>query len=184
MRGAYPGPNTPDHMHLLKHPAHALAIAALLACTVPAARAAGPVYPASMDEAVVLTGWLHVEDLGFEGTTVGLEVNGVTQAVPVSSTGRIDLSLPAGVEAVLHFSHPGHFTKDVVVDTRFAKVGDPGKHLRHVKFAVILEKDLFREGGTYAGPIGGIAFDPDGGCLAVDHNRKLIVGRKNQPMVF
>ena len=132
----------------------------------------------------MLTGWLHVEDLGFEATTVGLEVNGIVQAVPVSSTGRIDLSLPAGVEAVLHFSHPGHFTKDVVVDTRFAKVGDPGKHLRHVKFAVILEKDYFREGGSYAGPIGGIAFDPDGGCLAVDHNRKLIVGRKNQPMVF
>lgn len=160
-----------------------LAVAALFSCTT-LARAAGPLYVPASDEAVVLTGWLHVEDLGFESTSVDLEVNGATLAVPVSNTGRIDLSLPAGVEAVLRFKHPGHLSKEVVVDTRYAKAGDPGKHLRHVKFAVILEKDYLRDGSTYAGPVGGIGFDPDGGCLAIDHSRRLIVGRKNQPMVF
>lgn len=149
------------------------------------ARAEGPPYAPAYEEAVTLTGWLHVEELGFEKASVRLEVNGETLSVPISESGRIDVSLPSGVEAVLRFDHPGHVTKEVVVDTRFAKVGDPGKHLRHVKFAVILEKDYFHDGLAYAGPVGNIGFDAQGGCLAIEHNSKrLVVGRKNQPMVF
>lgn len=149
------------------------------------AYAEGPPYAPAFEEAVTLTGWLHVEELGFEKASVKLEVNGETLSVPVSESGRIDVSLPSGVEAVLRFDHPGHVTKEVVIDTRYAKVGDLGKHLRHVKFAVILEKDYFHDGLTYAGPVGNIGFDAQGGCLAIVQNSKrLVVGRKNQPMVF
>jgi hypothetical protein len=115
---------------------------------------------------------------------VEVEVNGNVQTMHVSKTGRFSLSLPAGLEAVLRFEHPGHLTKEVLVDTHFARTGEPGKHKRHIRFAVILELECLLNNQHYAGPVGSITFDKEGGCAAVDHNRKLIPWRKNKPMVF
>lgn len=137
-----------------------------------------------MDEAVELTGWLHVDDLGFEQTDVQLQMNGASYYVPVSRTGRVDVALPVGVEAVLHFSHPGHVAKEITIDTRFAQAGEFAKHLRHIQFAVILEKDYFHEGIAYAAPVGTMSFDEQGGCLAVAHDNKIVVGRRSQSVTF
>ena len=133
---------------------------------------------------MLLTGWVHVEDLSFDATSVELEVNGEVQLVPLTPTGRFDITLPAGTEAVMRFEHPGHLTKEVVVDTHNARAGAFDEETRHVRFAVILELTRLMAGFTYAGPVGNIAFDKDGGCVAVDHTPKLMVGRRNQPMVF
>lgn len=41
-------------------------------------------------------------------------------------------------------------------------------------------------GMDYAGPVGNVGFDKDGGCLAIEHTRTLVVGRgrSKKPMVF
>jgi hypothetical protein len=161
-----------------------VAAAALLVTIAIPAQAGVPPYQPAADEAVVLTGWLHVEDLTFDQATVQLEVNGEVLSAPISKTGRFDISLPAGTEAVLRFENPGHLSKEVVIDTRYADQGEVGKHLRHVRFAVVLELERRMAGFTYAGSIGNIGFDKDGGCLAIAHTNRLVVGRNNQPMVF
>jgi hypothetical protein len=149
-------------------------------------RAAGPPPASAFDEAVELTGWLHVEDFDFDDATVLLEVNGEIRSVPISKTGRIDISLPVGTEAVLRFEHPGYLTKELLVDTRHARDGYLGRDVRHVRFAVILEEVRLMAGLDYAGPVGNIGFDKEGGCLAIEHTRKLVVGRSRskKPMVF
>lgn len=151
--------------------------------TTPAPLASAPYTPPTND-AVVLTGWVHVEDLSFDNTRVKLEVNGEEHIVPLSPLGRFDINLPVGTEAVLRFEHPGHLPKEVVVDTHDARAGEFKDETRHVKMAVILELERLMAGMTYAGPVGNIAFDKEGGCVAVDRTRKMIVGRKNEPMVF
>lgn len=149
-------------------------------------RAEGPPVPAITYNDVTLTGWLHVDDYDFDDATVQVEVNGDVQTAHVSKTGRFDISLPAGTEATLRFEHPGHLTKEVVVDTRHARDGYVGRDVRHVRFAVILEQERYMGGNIYAGPVGNIGFDKDGGCLTVQHTRKLVVGRSRskKPMVF
>lgn len=150
------------------------------------ARADGPPgAPPAMND-VTLTGWLHVGDYDFDDATIQVEVDGDVQTAHVSKTGRFDISLPAGTEAVLRFEHPGHLTKELLVDTRHARDGYLGRDTRHVKFAVILEQERYMGGLTYAGPVGNIGFDKDGGCLTVEHTRKLVVGRgrSRKPMVF
>ncbi len=135
---------------------------------------------------VTLTGWVHVDDYDFDDATVQVEVNGEIQTAHVSKSGRFDISLPAGTEATLRFEHPGHLTKEVLVDTRHARDGYPGRDTRHVKFAVILEQERYMGGNVYAGPVGNLAFEKDGGCLTVQHINKLVVGRSRsrKPMVF
>ena len=94
------------------------------------------------------------------------------------------MSLPAGTEAVLHFKSPGHLTKDLIVDTRYVNEGKFAKEKRHVKFAVVLELERHLYGFHYDGAAGNIGFDKEGGCMSVEHTRKLVVGRPNQTMVF
>ena len=50
--------------------------------------------------------------------------------------------------------------------------------------AVVLELERHMAGYTYAGPVGSLGFDAQGGCLAVSHDRKLEDGPKQKPMVF
>ena len=156
----------------------------LLACSTSLAKATGAPYTPPAEQEVLLTGWVHVEDLSFDNTTVELEVNGEIHIVPLTQLGRFDINLPVGSEAVLRFEHPGHLTKEVIVDTHDATAGEFKDEQRHVKMAVILELERLMAGFTYAGPVGNIAFDKDGGCLAVDHTRKAVIGRRNEPMVF
>lgn len=160
----------------------ALALTCLMG-TVPARLASSPYTPPAED-AVTLTGWVHVEDLSFDNTRVKLEVNGEEHIVPLSPLGRFDINLPVGTEAVLRFEHPGHLAKEVVVDTHDARAGEFKDGTRHLKLAIILELERLMAGMKYAGPVGNIAFDKQGGCVAVDHTRKMVVGRKNEPMVF
>ena len=135
---------------------------------------------------VTLTGWVHVGDYDFDDATVQVEVNGEVQTAHLSKTGRFDISLPSGTEAVLRFEHPGHLTKELLVDTRHARDGYLGRDTRHVKFAVILEQERYMGGQVYAGPVGNLGFDKNGGCLTVQHTNKLVVGRSRsrKPMVF
>ena len=136
------------------------------------------------DEAVILTGWLHVEDLTMADAVVEVEVNGVTQIAPVNEQGRFTVTLPADAEVLLRFQKPGHLSKEVVVDTRHARTGEPGRKTRHVKFAVIMELERWMGGLAYSGPVGSIGFDPEGGCVAVEHDRKLEPAKRHKVMRF
>lgn len=178
--------STTDHMRTSKTPLIVAAHLALFTTVITPSRAAGPPPASAFGEAVELTGWLHVEDFDFDDATVLLEVNGQISSVPISKTGRIDISLPVGTEAVLHFEHPGHLSKEVLVDTRHARDGYVGRDVRHVRFAVILEESRLMAGMDYAGPVGSVGFDKEGGCLAVQHTRALVVGRSRskKTMVF
>lgn len=172
-------------METMKSPFLLAALVALLTGLVSPSRAAGPPNSPPFQEAVELTGWLHVEDFDFDDATVLLVLNGEVRSVPISKTGRIELALPVGTEAVLRFEHPGHLTKEVTVDTHHARDGHLGRDVRHVRFAVILEETRLMAGMDYAGPVGNMEFDKEGGCLAVQHTRTLVVGRdRNKPMVF
>jgi len=135
---------------------------------------------------VTLTGWVHVGDHDFDDATIEVEMNGDVRTAHVSKTGRFEIALPVGTEAILRFEHPGHLTKEVLVDTRHARDGYLGREVRDVKFAVILEQERYMCGDVYAGPVGNLGFDKDGGCLTVEHTRTLVVGRgrTKKPMVF
>ncbi|MBK9175741.1 MAG: hypothetical protein IPM46_05265 [Flavobacteriales bacterium] len=147
-------------------------------------RAGSPPANNADGDVVTLTGWLHVEDHTWQDALVHIEVDGTTQVARVSETGRFDLRLPANTEVVLRFEKPGHLPKEVVVDTHHARDGDPGKHRRHVKFAVILELERHMAGFTYHSPVGTIGFEQGGGCVAVAHKRDKVPPSRNKPMVF
>jgi hypothetical protein len=158
-------------------------ISAALFLTLLTHAATPPAGPPVREE-VVLTGWLHVEDYTMEDVTVAVEVNGSLHVAPVSGTGRFTVTLPADAEAVLRFEKPGHLPKEVVVDTRHARDGNPGQRARRVKFAVILELERHMGGFTYPSPVGAIGFEQGGGCLAVTHDRTLVPPSNHKPMVF
>ncbi|QQR86273.1 MAG: hypothetical protein IPJ76_17045 [Flavobacteriales bacterium] len=140
--------------------------------------------PGNTLDAVHITGWVHVEDIGFEKTRVLLHIKGEEHWVPITPMGRFDIDLPVGAEAVLRFEHPGHLAKEVLVDTHGANAGEFEDGTRRLRMAVILELERLMAGQKYAGPVGNIAFDKDGGCVAVDRTRRMVVGRTNEPMVF
>lgn len=165
-------------MHVPHSPIFAAALLALFT-TAP------PILAAPVDAGTVeLTGWLHVDDLSFDLTTVEADVNGMVLFAPVSRTGRFSLMLPINANAVLRFEHPGHLPKVVSVDTHFAGVGEVGQHTRHLHFAVVLERERHMAGLDYAGPVGTIAFDKGGGCAAITRERKLMPSRRQKPIVF
>ncbi len=170
-------------MELRKPAPLTVALAALIAFTTSTSAAAAPSAP-PMAQEVILTGWLHVVDYGFELTTVEAEVNGAVQYADVSRTGRFTLTVPANTEAILRFEHPGHLPKVVVVDTHFSGDGEVGQHTRHISFAVVLEPERFMAGQDYAGPVGSIGFDKGGGCAVISRERKLVPSRRLKPMVF
>ncbi len=167
----------------ITHTLHAGLFAALLV-NADTVRAAGPPMRSAEKEAVVLTGWLRVEDLTVEEALVEVQVNGTTQIAEVSNTGRFTVSLPADAEVVLRFEKEGHLSKEVVVHTRHVNEGDAGQHTRHVRFAVIMELERRMGDLTYAGPVGSIGFDAGGGCLAVAHDRKMVPAKRQAVMVF
>lgn len=135
-------------------------------------------------DAVILTGWMHVEDHTWRDATVSVEVDGVVRTAPVSETGRFELRLPANTEVVLRFEKPEHLAKEVVVNTAHARAGGFRNQRRHVRFAVILELERHMAGFTYHSPVGTIGFDREGGCLAVTHKREKIAPGRNKPMEF
>jgi hypothetical protein len=155
-------------------------LCAILLSLTAASWAAGP--PA--EEAVILTGWLHVEDHTMADVVLEVEVNGTTHVAPVSENGRFTVELPANTEATLRFEKPGHLPKEVVVDTRHARDGSAGQRTRRVNFAVIMELERRMGGLTYAGPVGSLSFDEGGGCLAVSHDPKRVPAKRQAPMVF
>ena len=79
-----------DHMRTSKPLFIAATQMALFTTAITPSRAAGPPPASAFEEAVELTGWLHVEDFDFDDATVLLEVNGQISSVPISKTGRID----------------------------------------------------------------------------------------------
>ena len=114
----------------------------------------GVIYPAALTKCVAVTG--------------------------VKENGRFDLVLPSGTSATLRFEKPGHLPKEVTIDTHNSTVGEPGSAERHVEFAVVLEPERWMGGLSYAGPVGSIGFDAQGGCLAVEHDKQMVLGRKQR----
>ena len=135
-------------------------------------------------DAVVLTGWLHADDLYMDDISLEVEVNGTVERVAVSEAGRFTVALPADAEATLRFAKPGHLPKEVVVDTRHAAEGDLGGRIRRVRFAVIMEQERHMGGFSYAGPVGTIGFEEGGGCLAVSRDSRLVPPGQPAPIVF
>jgi hypothetical protein len=158
-----------------------LAILTLCAGT---ADAAFPPATPPVEEVVILTGWLHVEDLTMKDVVLEVEVNGTTRTTPVSESGRFTVELPADAEATLRFEKPHHVPKEVKVDTRHAGDGGTGPRTRRVRFAVIMELERLMGGLTYAGPVGSIGFDQGGGCVAVQHTRQLVPAKRRATMEF
>lgn len=148
-----------------------------------ASHASSPPRPGSAGE-VTLTGWLHVEDHYMDDMVVRVEVEGSVRTAPVSANGRFDITLPADAEVVLRFEKPGHLAKEVLIDTKHSSAGEPGRHKRHVRFAVIMELERHMAGFTYHSPVGSIGFDEGGGCLTVQHHREKVPPSRQQPMEF
>lgn len=142
-------------------------------------QAAGP----PVNDAVSLTGWVHVEDLTLSDVVVEVVVNGFTFTAPVSEQGRFSVLLPPDAQATLHFEKEGHLTKEVLVDTHFAR--DSGDKLRRVNIAVIMELERHMGGLTYAGPVGTLGFEQGGGCIAVQHDKtRVLAPPRKDVMVF
>ena len=85
---------------------------------------------------------------------------------------------------VLRISKPGHLTKEVVVDTHHVNDGGFDGKQRHVSCAVILQAKDHMAGLTYPGPVGTIGFDDGGGCMTVEHDRRLVPEHRQQVVVF
>jgi|LakMenEpi03Aug12_release.lakeMendotaPanAssembly.Ray.scaffolds.fasta_scaffold499596_1 hypothetical protein len=158
----------------------ALGLCAALFLSVCSSHAAAP--PANAT--VILTAWLHVDDLSMTDVVVEVEVNGTVHLAAVAENGRVTVSLPLDAEAVLRFEKPGYVSKEVTVDTRHVHRGGSDQRKRKISFAVILEAERRMGGLTYAGPVGVIGFDPAGGYVAVTHDRQLVPARRHTPMVF
>ncbi len=156
---------------------------ALLLLQAGSVRALPPGAP-PLKEAVVLTGWLHVEDHTMTDVILEVEVNGTIRTATVSETGRFSVTLPADVEATLRFEKPGHLSKEVVVDTRHAGDGTFEQRTRKLKFAVVMQLERHMGNWIYNGPVGSIAFEQGGGCLAVQHDNALVPADRHKPMVF
>ncbi len=160
-------------------------LAALAACLVPFATTQADPPPAPLASGTVeMIGWLHVEALSFDQTTVEVRVGGTVQTATVSRSGRFDVLLPADTEVRMRFEHPGHLSKEVVVDTHYAELGPGGKGHRQLRMGVVLELEKRMGGLAYAGPVGRLAFDAQGGCVAVEHTRRLTPARRNKAVVF
>lgn len=146
--------------------------------------AANPPGAPPTQHAVVLTGWLHVEDHTMADVVLEVLVNGTARTAHVSETGRFSVTLPADVEATLRFEKPGHLSKEVLVDTRHVQDGSFDQRTRRLRFAVILQQERHMGNWTYNGPVGSIGFEQGGGCVAVQHDRSLVPADRHKPMVF
>lgn len=140
--------------------------------------------PPNSATAVQLTGWLHADDLHMEDILVEVEVDGLMHYATLSGTGRFTVSLPPDTEALLRFEKPGHLTKEIRIDTRHVQDGGRSDRPRKVHFAVIMEREEQAEGYLFQGPVGSIAFEQGGGCLAVGHHRTFKANDAPKPMVF
>lgn len=137
------------------------------------------------DATVQITGWLHVEDLTMKDVLLEVEVQGTVRMAHVSESGKFTFDLPGGTAATLRFEKPGHVTKEVTVDTHNVQDGSfTANKRRHVKLAVVMELERFMAGLTYAGPVGNIAFEQGGGCVAVAHTRSTVPADRRRAMEF
>ncbi len=167
--------------HLLKRTA---ALAALLVIGTGLANASGSGVVRAHSRTVMLTGWLHVDDLRMNEVVVEVEVDGAIELAPVSRNGRFSVALPAGTEAILRFERIGYQTKQVLVDTRHAQDGPMAQEERTIRFAVVLEPERTMGGQTFVGPVGALGFEPGGGCVTVAHTKQLMPARRQTPMEF
>lgn len=133
---------------------------------------------------ISLVGFLHVSDECMDDVMLAVKLDGISQQVPISKTGRFMMNLPGDVDAILHFEKPGHVAKDVTVDTHYAGMGWPGQETRQVKFAVILHPERAMAGLRYPGPVGSISFDSNNGSLTATHDLTVVPARRKGTMEF
>lgn len=132
---------------------------------------------------VVLTAWMDLGDGNANDVIVEVNVNGTKDWGRPDANGRVELLLPTGAMALIHFRKPGHLTKTVSVDTHNLHEGSaPGK-LPALTFGVKLEPDTDKQGLVYAGPVPAISFDAASGAMLVEQNQLLVPTRK-QTVVF
>lgn len=132
---------------------------------------------------VTLTAWMDLGDGNASDIIVEVNVNGKKDWGRPDANGRVDLLLPTGALALIHFRKPGHLTKTVSVDTHNLPEGSgPGK-LPMLSFGVKLEPDTDKQGLVYAGPVGAISFHAASGAMQVEQNQ-LLVPTRQQKVVF
>lgn len=151
-------------------PMEAVVLAALLALMSLSMFAA----PGTSGKEVLVSGWLIMDAGNAHDVLVVVELDGeLCMPVKLRSNGKFSVALPAGSQAVMRFSKPGHLTKEVVVDTRNA-AGHQAQDYKATKvhFGVELSAEEGNSHCGHAGPVGTVAFKRGTGAIAVKHHKR------------
>lgn len=132
---------------------------------------------------VALTAWMDLGDGNASDIIVEVNVNGTKDWGRPDANGRVDLMLPTGALALIHFRKPGHLTKTVSVDTHNLHDAPAQGKRPALSFGVKLEPEADKQGLVYAGPVGLISFDAASGDMLVEQNQLLVPSRQ-QKVVF
>jgi len=147
-------------------------VAALLSLCTLAAFAGGP----TLSDRVTIKGQLFAGpgDMDHALLVVELEDEQCLRSVMMRN-GRFSFEVPVGSRARLIFMHPGHHTKEVLVDTRNALCTERARRINDkVKFDVVLEPLEEHPSETYAGPVGSIRFIKGSGVMRVQHDGRMV----------
>jgi hypothetical protein len=127
---------------------------------------------------VEVDGWIEAKMERKEHLLVYVEVGDqLLRPSSISANGRFKLAVPAGSEARLHFSLPGHLAKEVVLDSRDMRHTDPcatGYKPRRLEFGVRLEPDHKAPAQGYDGPVGTIGFTKGTALPKARHHKRYL----------
>lgn len=139
--------------------------------------------PEGAADHVTLTAWMDLGGGNANDIIVEVNVNGSKDWGRPDASGRVDLLLPTGTVALIHFRKPGHLTKSVTVDTHNLHDDAASGKLPVLTFGVKLEPDTDKQGLVYAGPVAAISFDAASGAMLVEQHQRLVPSRQ-QKVVF
>lgn len=139
--------------------------------------------PTAPEGHVALTAWMELDGAYSNDIIVEVNVNGTKDWSRPDLEGRVDLLLPSGAVALIHFRKPGHLTKTVSVDTHNLPESATRSKQPAISFGVKLEPVGDKDGLAYAGPVGSIAFDEVSGNMVVVQEQRLVPVRQ-QTVVF
>lgn len=139
--------------------------------------------PAAPEGLVALTAWMGLDGAYSNDIIVEVNVNGTKDWSRPDLEGRVDLLLPSGAVALIHFRKPGHLTKTVSVDTHNLPESATRSKQPAISFGVKLEPAGDKGGLAYAGPVGSITFDEVSGNMVIAQDQRLVPVRQ-QTVVF